>query len=87
MYDISGYSIPEVWVNALPVMNIDHRRTEMHDRAICGKEIMLDSDCRWKISCRLTQQEECLAMFANNLPAKPMHSSRLCIRDKMRCTD
>ena len=86
MYDISGYSVPEVWINALSVNKyINHRLTKMRDRAICGNE-MLDS-IDWKISRRLTQQEECLAMFANNLPAKPMHLSRLCIRDKIRCTN
>ena len=55
----------------------------MHDRAICGNGIMLDSNCKWDLSCRLTQQEGCLAMSANNLLAKPMHSGRLCIRDKI----
>jgi hypothetical protein len=59
----------------------------MHDRATCGNRIMLDSVCKWEISYKLTQQEVCLAMFANNLPAKPVHLSRLCIRDTFRCNN
>ena len=59
----------------------------MHGRAICGNRIMLDSKRKWEISYKLTQQEVCLAMSANNLPTKPMHLSRLCIKDTFRCNN
>ena len=49
----------------------------MHDRAICDNVTVLDISGRYEIAFRLTLQEVCLAMSAGNLPAKPMHSSRL----------
>ena len=49
----------------------------MHGRAICDNMTVLDIGGRHEIAFRLTLQEVCLAMSADNLPAKPMHSSRL----------